>query len=123
MRERQVDHPAAISAPDGHGLGWMVSNRAGVIEHGGDTIGVAALLRMVPEKGVAVAMLTNGGEASPLIDDLLEPLLHDLAGVAPAPALPSPDPDARAAEPSRYLGRYETRYSGASPDGVGQGSA
>jgi CubicO group peptidase (beta-lactamase class C family) len=57
MRERQVDHPAAIGARAGHGLGWMLSKRPGLVEHGGDTIGVSALLRTVPEQGIAVAML------------------------------------------------------------------
>ena len=61
MRERQIDHPAAIGAPQGQGLGWMLPRRPGVVEHGGDTIGVASMLRMVPESGVAVAVLTNGG--------------------------------------------------------------
>jgi CubicO group peptidase (beta-lactamase class C family) len=109
MRERQVDHPAAIGAPGGHGLGWMLPCRPGVVEHGGDTIGVASLLQMVPGQGVAVAILTNGGDACPLIDDLLEPLLGDLAGIASAPPLPSPSADARVTEPRRYLGRYQTR--------------
>jgi CubicO group peptidase (beta-lactamase class C family) len=109
MRERQVDHPAATGAPSGRGLGWMLPNRPGVVEHGGDTIGVAALLRMVPQAGVAVAMLTNGGTVDPLIDELVEPLLSDLAGVAAAPRLPSPHAEALPSELERYLGRYETR--------------
>ena len=74
MRERQIDQPAAIGAPGGQGLGRMLSPRRGVVEHGGDTIGVAAMLRMVPESGVAVAVLTNGGTAGPLIDELIDPL-------------------------------------------------
>jgi CubicO group peptidase (beta-lactamase class C family) len=109
MRERQVDHPAAIGAPSGHGLGWMLSSRPGVVEHGGDAIGVAALLRMVPEAGVAVAMLANGGSLGPLIDELVDPLLSEISGIAPAPRLPSPGAEARPPELKRYLGRYETR--------------
>lgn len=109
MQQRQVDHPAAIGAPDAHGLGWMLPNRRGVVEHGGDTIGVAALLRMVPEQGIAVAMLTNGGAAGKLIDTLLELLFSDLIAIEPAPALPSPHPDTRVPDPRRYLGRYQSR--------------
>jgi CubicO group peptidase (beta-lactamase class C family) len=109
MRERQVDYPAAIGAPAGHGLGWMLSKRPGLVEHGGDAIGVAALLRMVPEQGIAVAVLTNGGAAGPLMDNLLDPLLRDLADTEPAPKLPSPDADARVPGPERYVGRYQTR--------------
>ena len=85
MRERQIDHPAAIGAPSGQGLGWMLSRRPGVVEHGGDTIGVAAMLRTVPESGVAIAVLTNGGAGGPLINELIDSLLGDLAAIPPAP--------------------------------------
>lgn len=111
MRERQVDHPAAIGGRGGHGLGWMLAEAPGVVEHGGEAPGVAALLRTVPEKGVAVAMLTNGGAFGPLVDDLIDPLLRDLAGIAPAPKLPSPSADLRVTEPRRYVGNYQTRQT------------
>jgi hypothetical protein len=109
MRERQVDQPAAIGAPAGRGLGWSLADRPGVVEHGGDTIGVQSLLRMVPAQGAAVARLTNGGAAGRLVDNLLDPLLTELAGVAPEPTLPTPDAGKRTAHPERYVGRYETR--------------
>jgi CubicO group peptidase (beta-lactamase class C family) len=109
MRERQVDHPAAVGASSGQGLGWMLSRRPGVVEHGGNTIGVDAMLRTVPESGVAVAVLTNGGNAGALMAELLDPLLLELAAIPPATKLPAPDPGLRAAEPERYVGRYETR--------------
>jgi CubicO group peptidase (beta-lactamase class C family) len=109
MRERQVNHPAATGAPSGHGLGWMVSSRPGVVEHAGDTIGVAALLRMVPHAGVAVAMLANGETVHALIDELVDPLLRDISGVAAAPRLPTPTAESEPSELTRYLGRYETR--------------
>lgn len=109
MRERQFDLPAAIRAPAGRSLGWMLPNGPGLVEHGGSTIGSSALLRMVPSAGVAVAMLANGGNANRLVKDLIEPLISDLADVVPAPRLPSPSGDARVSEPARYLGRYQTR--------------
>ena len=109
MRERQIDQPAAVGASTGQGLGWMLSRRPGVVEHGGNTIGVDAMLRTVPEAGVAVAVLSNGGNAGALIAELLDPLLLELAAIPPATKLPAPDPGLRAAEPERYLGRYETR--------------
>jgi CubicO group peptidase (beta-lactamase class C family) len=109
MRERQVDHPAAIGPRAGRGLGWTLAGQPGVIEHGGDTIGVAAFLRTVPGQGLAIAMLTNGGAAGPLADDLLDPLLSGLAGIEPPPKLPPPDAGPRVPEPERYIGRYQTR--------------
>lgn len=107
MRQRQVDHPAAMGGAQG--LGWMLSERQGVVEHGGDAIGVAALLRIVPEQGVAVAMLINGGAAGPIVDGLLDPLLSELAGIEPAAPLPPPGNDGGTPDPRRYLGRYGTR--------------
>lgn len=107
MRQRQVDHPAAMGGAQG--LGWMLSERSGMVEHGGDTIGVAALLRMVPEHGVAVAMLTNGGAAGPIVSNMLDPLLNDLTGIEPAPKRRAPDANLRVPDPRRYLGNYQTR--------------
>lgn len=111
MREWQINHPAAIGPPSGQGLGWMLPGRPGVVEHAGDTIGVAALLRLVPHAGAAVAVLTNGGNIGPLIEELVDPLLNDISDVAATPRLPAPRAEARSPEPERYLGRYETRIN------------
>jgi CubicO group peptidase (beta-lactamase class C family) len=109
MREKQIDHPGGTGG--GHGLGWAVANQPGVIQHGGDTIGTNALLRIAPDHGVAIAMLTNIGETGCLVDELIEPLFRDLTGIPPGPPLPTPQPDARVPEPARYVGRYETRVT------------
>lgn len=111
MRERQVDRRPAIGARGGQGLGWMLPGQPGMVEHAGDAIGVAALLRLVPEHGVAVAMLTNGGAAGPLAAALVEPLLRDLADIEPAAKPPAPDADHRGPDPQRYLGRYQNRVA------------
>jgi hypothetical protein len=109
MRERQADWPAAVVRPGGHGLGWMLPQTRGVVEHGGDAPGVAALLRAVPERGIALAVLTNGGAARGLMIDLTDRLLGDLAGLESPAELPSPRGEFHVAEPRRYIGRYETR--------------
>ncbi len=109
MRTQQVDHLPPKRATCGHGLGWMLSQCPGVIEHGGDAPGVAALLSVVPEQGVAVAVLTNGGAANRLVDELVDPVLEELAGVAPYRrdfATPPPEP---VRDPLRYAGRYQDR--------------
>lgn len=111
MRECQVDHPAATGRPRGHGLGWMLAADRRVVEHGGDAPGVAALLRTVPEKGVAVAMLTNCDSPGALVGQFVDPLLRVLAGIEPAPRLVSPGADLRMAEPWRYVGCYQTRQT------------
>jgi hypothetical protein len=111
MRECQVDHPAAIGGGGGQGLGWMLPKTPRVVEHGGDAPGVAALLRTVPDKGVAAVLLTNGGTPGPLLDDLIDPLLRDLADIEPTPKLPTPRADLRVAEPWRYTGCYQTHQT------------
>ena len=111
MREWQVDIPALLGPRRGHGLGWMLADPPGTASHGGDTIGIVADLHLVPERGVAVAVLTNGGDAGALIGDLVGRILSDLAGVAPDPPRPTPPADARVDRPERFAGRYETRVS------------
>lgn len=108
MRERQVDHPAAIGEPSGHGLGWWL-DRDGVVGHGGGTTGVANLLRTSPEHGLAAVVLTNAASGGALADDLLARWFADLAGVNPATALPTPDGRTPVADPYRFVGRYENR--------------
>lgn len=109
MRVRQVDHPASTGTPAGQGLGWFVSARPGIVEHGGDMIGVASMLRALPEEGIAIAVLTNGGAAGELIGDLIDPLLRELgADVGRPQPLPTPAASARTTAPDRYVGRYET---------------
>ena len=110
MREQQVEHPPSMRATRGNGLGWMLARRHGIVEHGGDAPGVSAALRLVPEREVAVAVLTNGGAGGELIDDLVDPLLEELAGIAPDRPEPSPS-SAKLDAPSRYTGCYQDRVS------------
>jgi CubicO group peptidase (beta-lactamase class C family) len=61
-------HPESISlltdtAPiDGHGLGWFVneSDSERYLEHAGGGPGFATMMRLYPERGVGIAILTNG---------------------------------------------------------------
>ena len=108
MRERQVDHPAAIGEPTGHGLGWWLG-RGGVVGHGGGTIGVGNALRTSPEHGLAAVVLTNGESGGALAEDLLARWFAALAGVSPSTALPTPDGLTPISDSSRYVGRYENR--------------
>ena len=90
------------------GLGWSIFDWGGrtVIGHDGGTIGQAAFLRVVPDAGVAVVLLTNGGNPIALFRELFGELLAELAGVeVPAQAVP-PEPPLPV-DPSPYLGVYE----------------
>ncbi|MGW3563826.1 serine hydrolase domain-containing protein [Streptomyces sp. NPDC000941] len=109
MQRREVDVPDkwTVSA-DGWGLGWTLYDWFGTpgYGHDGASIGQYAYLRVVPEAGVAIALLTNGGGARRLYADLLQELLGELAGVR------MPDAFAPAAQPpavdiTPLLGTYE----------------
>lgn len=67
----------------GWGLGWMLYDWDGVqvFGHDGATIGQNGYLRVVPETGVAIALLTNGGVSDLLHSMLFRELFEELAGV------------------------------------------
>ncbi len=52
-----------------------------VYGHDGGTIGQSAFFRLVPDKGVAVALLTNGGNTAALYDELVGHILRETAGI------------------------------------------
>lgn len=111
----QMQHPETdvpeLTLMGGHwGLGWSLYNWDGgsVIGHDGGTIGQAAFLRVVPEKGVAVAILTNGGVPFELYTTIMTRVLSELAGVA-VPVLPAPqDPLPPLPDVARMLGTYSS---------------
>ena len=44
-------------------------------------VGQSAFFRLVPDKGVAVALLTNGGDTPALYDELVGHVLRETAGI------------------------------------------
>lgn len=107
MREPQVAVPDTYTLGSHWGLGWILMNWSGqdVYGHDGNTIGQSAYLRIVPSKGVAVCLLTNGGHAADLFRDLFNEVLGELAGVQLPPRLEPPAqlPDV---DLTAYAGRY-----------------
>lgn len=91
------------------GLGWMLFDWGSerVFGHDGGTIGQSSLLRIPPERRVAVALLTNGGDTEAMYRDVYDEVLGKLAGVR-VPPLPEPREDL-ALDLSRYLGRAAPR--------------
>ena len=73
--------------------------------HDGGTIGQYSFLRILPEKNLAVALLTNGGDAGGLYEELFGDLFGALGKVA-LPERPEPNPDLRV-DPNRFIGAYE----------------
>lgn len=117
MRRQQMLLPD-IQQGTAWGLGWELFARPGglVVGHDGSTIGQSAMLRIVPSRGVAVAVVANGGDAKPLFAEIADRVLADLAGIAPAPAA-APDPARehgtapRSGGVDRYIGRYGSSTS------------
>ena len=107
MRTRQVDLPVLSGMGDAWGLGWELFDTAQgvVVAHDGGTIGQAAFLRVVPEQGVAVALLTNGGDVFGLFNDVVARLLRDLTGVVLAER-PTPPAEPAEVDPTAFLGHY-----------------
>lgn len=107
MQTREVDLPRLAGMGDAWGLGWELfdSAQGTVVAHDGGTIGQAAFLRVVPEAGIAIAMLTNGGDFFGLFNDAVAELLTRLTGIE-LPARPTPPTNPERVDVSRYLGRY-----------------
>ncbi|SFR29281.1 CubicO group peptidase, beta-lactamase class C family [Lentzea waywayandensis] len=91
MREPQVDLPNFGTAAQ-QGLGWMVQRHANGltgVSHTGGTLGFLSFLRVIPEAGLAVVILTNGGQVVPLVRAVFRQVLGDLADITQS-ELPTP---------------------------------
>jgi len=62
----------------------------------------------MPDKGVALALLTNGGDTFSLYRDIASHILGELAGVT-LPPLPSPPATPERIDASRFVGTYSTQ--------------
>ena len=108
MTAEEVRLPDTRTLGDSWGLGWI---RYGwdaerLLGHDGNTLGQAAFLRVLPSRGIAVALLANGGHTLDLSRDLFGEVFAELAGVElPPPLAPAADPVAD--DPAAYVGRYE----------------
>ncbi|MBP2335440.1 dipeptidyl aminopeptidase/acylaminoacyl peptidase/CubicO group peptidase (beta-lactamase class C family) [Saccharothrix coeruleofusca] len=95
MAAAQVDLPSGHLIADSWGLGWCRTEWDGrrLVGHDGSTIGQSAYLRLLPEEGLAVVLLTNSDSARPLYEDLYREIFAELAGVTmPNRLAPPADP-------------------------------
>src|SRR5882724_2759370 len=108
MREPQVAVPSPMI--DHWGLGWYLWTWDGhpVFGHSGDTMGgQSAHLYVVPDKQVALVLLTNIAESIGFQEELFGELLRELCGIT-VPARPSPPAEpVRIDDLARYVGTYE----------------
>ncbi|GAA5169879.1 MULTISPECIES: serine hydrolase [Amycolatopsis] len=108
MAAKQVDLPDKHTLAESWGLGWFRLDWGGrrLIGHDGNTIGQAAFLRLLPDEGLAVTLLTNGGNARDLYQDLYGEIFAELADVEmPRPLEPPAEPVDVDITP--HLGTYE----------------
>jgi hypothetical protein len=108
MTDKQTELPDRHTLGDSWGLGWIRFGWDGqrLIGHDGNTLGQSAYLRVLPSHGLVVTLLSNGGNAHDLYEDLYREIFAELAGVAmPHPLTPPPEPPA--VDATRHLGTYE----------------
>jgi CubicO group peptidase (beta-lactamase class C family) len=108
MTDNHADLPDKYSLGDSWGLGWIRFGWDGhrLVGHDGNTIGQAAFLRLLPEQGLAVTLLTNGGKARDLYEDLYREIFAELAAVVmPSPLGPPSQPPT--VDVRRHVGSYE----------------
>lgn len=108
MAAHQADLPEKHLLGDSWGLGWIRFGWDGqrLIGHDGGTIGQAAFLRVLPSAGLAVTLLTNGGQTRDLYNALYREVFAELAGVnRPAPLTP-PEIEVEV-DAMPYVGVYE----------------
>jgi CubicO group peptidase (beta-lactamase class C family) len=98
--------PRVAMGPAGHvGLAWFIDDRSGVrvASHGGATVAQMSQLDLVPARGAAFAILTNGALGAVVNAELREWLLTAWLGLAPRA---TPAPLERQPDLAPYAGRY-----------------
>jgi CubicO group peptidase (beta-lactamase class C family) len=112
MQRRQIRLQKHAPTGASHwGLGWILFEGAGdkVIGHDGGTIGQYSFLRVAPKRRTAMALLTNGGDATSVQQELFGAFFAKGAHWHP-PELPAPDAELRI-DHARYVGRFENIQS------------
>jgi dipeptidyl aminopeptidase/acylaminoacyl peptidase/CubicO group peptidase (beta-lactamase class C family) len=113
MTEHQADLPDKYVLGDSWGIGWIRFGWGGhrLIGHDGNTIGQAAFLRVLPDPevpgaGLAVTLLTNGGNTRDLYQDLYAEIFAELAGVS-VPGTLQPPAEPADVDITPHLGTYQ----------------
>jgi CubicO group peptidase (beta-lactamase class C family) len=107
MQEEQAGLGGRSTVQEGWGVAWSRERWAGhrVIGHDGGTIGQRASLRLFPDLGLVLAVLTNGTDGPGLIHDWYDAVGPQLGVTQPVPRL---EPAATTADLEPALGAYES---------------
>jgi CubicO group peptidase (beta-lactamase class C family) len=108
MQEPQVEVPNPHSLGTHWGLGWILDSWQGrrVLLHGGNTIGQSAAFWVVPDAGVVVCLLANGGHDAALQEAVATELFDELCGLTARTAL-RPPPEPPSVDVEQYVGVYQ----------------
>ena len=103
MRTPQIK---AANFADQWGIGWDIRDFGGtqVVSHGGSINGFQTHLTLVPEQGVAIAILTNSARGSAAVRNIEPAALEQVCGLR---APERPHVTLSDAELARFAGRYE----------------
>ena len=110
MAERQVEvPPAGLEGRRWRGLGWGIGEWDGeiVLQHRGGTLGQSSGLTVLPDRGVAVAVLTNGPGGVLLARAVEADLFSETIGLS-CPPPPQPGENPPKIDPALYAGTYES---------------
>jgi CubicO group peptidase (beta-lactamase class C family) len=108
MTQKQAELPDKYTLGDSWGIGWIRFGWNGrrLIGHDGNTIGQSAFLRLLPDEGLAVTLLANGGNTRDLYQDLYREVFAELAALdMPRPLAPPAEPVSVDVQP--HVGTYE----------------
>nr|WP_255670080.1 serine hydrolase domain-containing protein [Aeromicrobium wangtongii] len=107
MQAHAVEVPYTGIMGSSWGLGFERFDVAegDIIGHDGSTIGQNGFLRLVPEAGLAVALLVNGGDVISLYHEIVGHIVEELSDTA-LPELPTPPAEPERIDAGRYVGTY-----------------
>jgi CubicO group peptidase (beta-lactamase class C family) len=109
MQEPQV---TMTGSGGSFGLGWMLSetNAERTIGHNGGTLGQAAFFTVLPDRGFAICLLTNGPTGGAVWQAVADHVYEQALGVpGPKPALPKLGDTTPELDLAKYVGRFERR--------------
>ena len=107
MQQPQVTFPGETDTSCG--LAWIIRDIDGVrtIGHNGGTLGQSAFLSVIPDRGTAIAVLTNGPTGGPVAQAVNEHVTSALGLPSLKPTFPKVPETPPALDLSKYVGRYE----------------
>ncbi|GAA5202774.1 serine hydrolase [Microbacterium jejuense] len=108
MQAFQAEVPDKHVLGDSWGLGWIRFDWNGerLYGHDGNTIGQAAFLRIHGPSGLAVTLLTNGGNTRDLYESLYREIFAELAGIDMKAPVAVPDEPVEV-DIAPFVGTYE----------------